>query len=210
MMNDGPRPVRRGPRLALAIALGLAAAAGVYMYVSSIQQQAQVTARAAALQAATQAAPTRAKVVVAKVSLPAQTALTADNVELRDVPSEAIQPNALTSLNDVAGKLLNTPVAAGEQIVSYRLGSPDQPDVKRFADLVPAGKRAMSVSFTELSSAGGLIAPGDYVDVLGVFTANTLGKDQSMILLQDVLVLAVAQNTSADQLPRQTPAAGSP
>ena len=201
-MNASPRPGRRGPRLALAIALGVAAAAGVYMYVSSVQQQAQVSARAAVQQAAA-VANSRTRVVVAKASLAAGTALSPDNVELRDMPTEAVQPNAATALSDVTGKALTVPVAAGEQILSHRLGSPDQVDVKKFADLVPAGKRAMSVTFTELSTAGGLIAPGDYVDVLGVFNKSTMGKDQSMILLQDVLVLAVAQNTSADQLPRQ-------
>jgi hypothetical protein len=61
----------------------------------------------------------------------------------------------------------------------------------------------MSVTFTELNTAGGLVAPGDYVDVIGVFNKNTLGKDQSMLLMQDILVLAVAQDTSVDQLPRQ-------
>ena len=68
----------------------------------------------------------------------------------------------------------------------------------------------MSVTFTELSTAGGLVAPGDYVDVIGVFNKNTLGKDQSMLILQDVLVLAVAQTTSADQLPRQASSAQNP
>jgi len=207
MMSDGPRPGRRGPRLALAIALGLAASAGVFMYVNNIQQQAQVSARVAAQQATGQVT-TRAQVVVAKTNLAAQTVLSPDNVELRDVATEAVQPNAVSILTDVTGKVLSVPVVAGEQIVAYRLTSPDQPDVKKFSDLVPAGKRAMSVTFTELSTAGGLIAPGDFVDVVGVFNASTLGKDQSMILLQDVLVLAVAQNTSADQLPRQGGASG--
>ena len=41
-----------------------------------------------------------------------------------------------------------------------------------------------------------------------MFNKNTLGKDQSMILLQDVLVLAVAQTTSVDNLPRQGAPAG--
>jgi Flp pilus assembly protein CpaB len=90
------------------------------------------------------------------------------------------------------------------------LNSPEQPDIKKLADLVPAGKRAMSVTFTELNTAGGLVAPGDYVDVIGVFNKNTLGKDQSMLLLQDVLVLAVAQSTSVDQLPRQGTPPSSP
>jgi hypothetical protein len=45
-----------------------------------------------------------------------------------------------------------------------------------------------------------------------VFNKDVMGKDQSMILLQDVQVLAVAQNTSADQLPRsgQDPAQQQP
>src|SRR4029077_4883180 len=121
----------------------------------------------------------------AKVSLAGGSVLTADNVELRDTLLDAVQPNAINSLADVTGKVLIIPVAAGEQILSHRLANgPDQPtDVKKFDDLVPAGKRAMSVTFTELNTAGGLVAPGDYVDVLGVFNKNTMGKDESMILI---------------------------
>src|SRR4051794_7612029 len=118
MINNSPRPGRRGPRLALAIALGVAAAAGVFMYVNSVQQQAQASARVAAQQAASSVS-TRAKVVVAKTSLPAQSALTPDNVELREVPADSVQPNALTTLNDATGKVLTVPVAAGEQILSH-------------------------------------------------------------------------------------------
>jgi Flp pilus assembly protein CpaB len=193
----------------LALFLGAAAAAGVYMYVSSVQQTAQQSARVAAQQAAA-ATTARARVLVAKATLPAQTALTTDNVEVKDVATDAVQPNAAASLADVQGKALTVPVAAGQQILTPFLANADQPDIKKFADLVPAGKRAMSVTFTELSTAGGLVAPGDYVDVIGVFNKNTLGKDQSMLILQDILVLAVAQNTSADQLPRQASTSQSP
>jgi pilus assembly protein CpaB len=204
MINGGPKSSgRRGPRLVLAIALGAAAAAGVYMYVGSVQQAAQQSARAAAQQA-TDVAAARTRVVVAKTTLPAQTVLTQDNVELRDVAKDAIQPNAATAMNDVQGKALTLPVAASQQILTpYLANGADQAEVQKLADRVPAGKRAMSVTFTELNTAGGLVAPGDYVDVVGVFNKNTLGKDQSMLLLQDVMVLAVAQNTSIDQLPRQ-------
>ena len=209
MINGGPKSTgRRGPRLILAIALGAAAAAGVYLYVGNVQQNVQQTARAAAQQqqqAAAAAATTasRSGVVVAKLTLPAQTVLTPDNAEVREVGNDAVQPNAATTMTDVQGKALTVPVAAGQQILTPFLSDPVQPDIKKLADLVPTGKRAMSVTFTELSTAGGLVTPGDYVDVIGVFNRNTLGKDQSMLLLQDVLVLAVAQNTSVDQLPRQ-------
>jgi Flp pilus assembly protein CpaB len=215
MINAGPKSTgRRGPRLILAIALGAAAAAGVYLYVGNVQQNAQQAARAAAQQqqqAAAAAATTasRSRVVVAKLTLPAQTVLTPDNAEVREVGTDAVQPNAATTMPDVQGKALTVPVAAGQQILTPFVSDPDQPDIKKLADLVPAGKRAMSVTFTELNTAGGLVTPGDYVDVIGVFNRNTLGKDQSMLLLQDVLVLAVAQSTSVDQLPRQgAPASG--
>jgi len=148
------------------------------------------------------------RVVTAKQTLPAQTALTADNVELRDASQDALQPNVQTNLNDVVGKVLLVPVATGQQILAPFLANADQPDVKKLADLVPPGKRAMSVTFTELNSAGGLVQPGDSVDVIGVFNKNVLGKDQSMLLLQDVPVLAVAQITTADPTPRQGAPAG--
>src|SRR5579872_2452977 len=202
-MSVNQKTGRRGPRLLLAVLVGAAAAAGVYLYVGTVQQTAQANAQALAREASAAAATPHTKVVVAKQTLSAQTALTSDNVELRDVTQDAVQPNAATSMADVQGKSLIVPVAAGQQILAPFLGGADQPDVKKLADLVPAGKRAMSVTFTELNTAGGLVAPGDFVDVIGVFNKDTLGKDQSMLLLQDVQVLAVAQSTSPDQLPRQ-------
>jgi Flp pilus assembly protein CpaB len=189
----------------LALLLASVAAGGVYLYINSVQQTAQQAAQVAAQQARVAAAATasRAKVVVAKQSLAAGTVLSADNIELRDVTTDAVQPNAVTVLSDAQSKALSQPIAAGQQLLYQYLGSPDQPDIKKLADLVPAGKRAMSVTFSELTTAGGLVAPGDFVDVIGVFNKNTLGKDQSMLLMQDILVLAVAQDTSVDQLPRQ-------
>src|SRR5216684_3905761 len=101
-MNASPKSGRRGPRIVLALFLGAAAAAGVYMYVSSVQQTAQQSARVAAQQA------------------------------------------VAATLADVQGKALTVPVAAGQQILTPFLANADQPDIKKFADLVPAGKRAMS------------------------------------------------------------------
>jgi Flp pilus assembly protein CpaB len=168
----------------------------VYLYVNQVQNNAQ---RAITASVSAPTLPTgRVKVVTAKQTLAAQTALTADNVEVREVTPDSLQPNALTSLNDAVGKALLVPVATGQQILPSFLGNADQPaDAKKLADLVPQGKRAMSVNFSEQNSAGGLVQPGDSVDVIGVFDKNTLGKDESMLLLQDIPVLAVAQQSAA-------------
>jgi Flp pilus assembly protein CpaB len=203
-MNSVQKPMRRGPRIILALLLASLAAAGVWMYITNVEQTAAASAAQAQQQARAAAATTgRSKVVVAKQTIAASAPLTADNVELRDVTQDALQPNAIQSLGDVLGKALNQPVAQNQQILSQYLTSPDQPDIKKLADLVPAGKRAMSVTFTEVNTAGGLVQPGDFVDVIGVFNKNTLGKDQSMLLMQDIQVLAVAQQTVPDQISRQ-------
>ncbi|MBV8715939.1 MAG: SAF domain-containing protein, partial [Chloroflexi bacterium] len=153
-MNAIQKPGRRGPRILLALLLASVAAGGVWLYVNNLEQAAAASAAAAAQQARVAAATTgRAKVVVATQGLAAGTPLSSTSVDLRDVSQDAVQPNAVTVLNDAVGKALNQPVAANQQILYQYLTSPDSPDIKKLADLVPAGKRAMSVTFTELNTA---------------------------------------------------------
>ncbi|HEX8969554.1 MAG TPA: Flp pilus assembly protein CpaB [Chloroflexota bacterium] len=199
MISQGSsRGSRRAPRLLLALMLGGAAALGVFLYINSVQDQARQDAERARAESMTQTS----SVLVAKDNVPAQTPLSPSMFVVKDIPVGLVLPGALTAFDTMQGKVLNTPLAAGEQVLPSRLVDPQSPDVKKFSDLIPQGKRAMAVTFTELSTAGGLIVPGDFVDVMAVFGRDVLGKDQSMILLQDVQVLAVAQNTSIDQLPR--------
>jgi Flp pilus assembly protein CpaB len=208
-MNAIPKSTRRGPRILLAILLGAAAAGGVYLYVNNVQQSAQAQTLAAIQQAnAPTAASSGPRAVVAKQTLAAQTTLTPDNVEVRPVPQDAMQPNVETDLSAVVGKALLVPVATGQQILAPYLANATTGDAKTLADLVPTGKRAMSVTFTELNTAGGLVQPGDSVDVIGVFNKDTLGKDQSMLLMQDVPVLAVAAQATASQPQQQGAPAG--
>jgi Flp pilus assembly protein CpaB len=197
---------RRGLRLVVALALASMAAGGVYLYSSSVQRQ--VTQQEQRLQqdASTSSTLTpRVSVVVARSDVQARTPLSADAFELRDLPAEAVASAAVTSLDAIAGKVLDGPLAAGEQLTTTRLVDPQtaNTNVKTVADLIPTGLRAMSLTVTELSGAGGLIVPGHHVDVVAVFKKDTLGKDEAMIMLQDVLVLAVAQATSPDELATQ-------
>jgi pilus assembly protein CpaB len=142
--------------------------------------------------------PVRARIVVARGTLAAGTPLGSDNVEMKDVATDAVQSNAATALTDVVGKSLIVPVAAGQQILFPYLATAVQPEAHDFADLVPAGKRAMSVTFSEPDAAGGLVAPGNYVDVIAV------SKDHATVLLQNIKVLAADQH-----LPKGTPSAPS-
>jgi pilus assembly protein CpaB len=192
-------------RLVIALTLAGVAAGGVYLYAGSLQQQVATQQDQVAL-----ATPEpRTRVLVAKVDLPANAPLSPDLFEVKSLAPEAVAPNPITTPDQLVGKVLANPMATGEQLVASRLVDPKASAVKTFADQIPAGKRAMSLSFTELGGAAGLVVPGSYVDVLAVFKKDVLGKDESMIMLQDVLVLAVAQSTAPDQLPLQ-PTVASP
>jgi hypothetical protein len=65
----------------------------------------------------------------------------------------------------------------------------------------PAGKRAYTVRIDSLSAVGGLINPGDYVDVIAHLEMPELGKSRtnkiSTMVFQNVQILAVGTNLQA-------------
>lgn len=83
------------------------------------------------------------------------------------------------------------PVASGEQILPSKFTTQE---VGGFSVVIPPGKRAVSVKVDQVITAGGLLQPGDHVDVIATLNKQVAGKDMSEIFLQNVEVLAVAQN----------------
>jgi pilus assembly protein CpaB len=77
--------------------------------------------------------------------------------------------------------------------------------------MVPEGMRAVSVAFSEVVGSGGMVAPGDHVDVIGVFSkpAPKDSKEEdtqvATLVLQDVSVLAIAQRLEGESTrPKET------
>jgi len=65
--------------------------------------------------------------------------------------------------------------------------------------MIPSGKRAMSVPVDEVSGVSGLIKPGDRVDVISVISIDlnsNLSKPHSLVVLQDIEVLAIGKALS--------------
>src|SRR5690606_36281457 len=63
---------------------------------------------------------------------------------------------------------------------------------------IPPDKRAVSVGVNEVIGVAGFVKPGDRVDVLATFDRNFSGQDMTTTILQDVQVLATAQETESD------------
>ena len=170
--------------LLLALFLGLISAVLVYVYLS--QAGGEKTA----------ASGDTKQVLVAREDIPVATRITDSMVELKAIPVEAVHPDSFPSTEGVVGNMARYPIAAGEQVLSDRVAASSvtlrEGEKLPLPYIVPEGKRAVSVSTSALIGAGGLMRPGDYVDV--ILTAKLSSGDQiGRIILQNLEVLALDQ-----------------
>ena len=100
-------------------------------------------------------------------------------------------------------KKLEAQQAASAQRVAAGGPKPQESNVPKssLALRTPAGKRAFTVNIDSLSAVGGLVTPGDYVDIIGHLDMPdpvTNKKEQiTSLLFQNILILAVGTNLQA-------------
>lgn len=142
-------------------------------------------------------------VLVAKQDLARGTVIEPGMLETTVVPNQYVQPQAVTSLDRIAGMAIVAPVSKGEQITLSKL-SRQQSESGSLAMATPVGKRAITISIDNVASLAGMIKPGDYVDVIALvpIPAQTAeGKQATQVavmpLFQNVLILAVGQEIGA-------------
>jgi pilus assembly protein CpaB len=157
-------------------------------------------------------------VVVARRDIVANSVIDETMVEHVQVPSRYLQPSAATALNQAIGRVTVVPVLSGGQIVTTQL---DDPGLNALAYEVPRGRRAVTVSVSDVTGVGGLVRPGNFVDVFGTFDyGKPVGMENGVIrysdertetrlMLQNVPVIAVGRDhrRAAGEVP---PAAATP
>ena len=142
-----------------AIFLGLLSAILIYVYLNANKSD-----------DGGQVGPTQS-VVVAGQDVPAGSRITADMLTVKSVPNSLVLAEAFTTTEDVVGDVTMVSLVAGEQIVSGRLSS-SSVDIAEFdgevplSVVIPQGMRGFSIRASEVAAAGGLVRPGDYVDVV--------------------------------------------
>jgi pilus assembly protein CpaB len=147
-------------------------------------------------------------VVVAKSAIQPRTLLTADQLEVKTVSADSVVVGAYGTVADAIGKTVKYPIAANGQITTSNVIDTSRPSTDASLSLVvPAGKRAMSISASQVSNAGGLILPGDFVDIIWMCCDGTPLVTKT--ILHNVQVLAVAQSVvDAGPVASTTPGAG--
>jgi pilus assembly protein CpaB len=147
-------------------------------------------------------------IVVASRNIDARERLTETDVELIDIPSTAAHPRALRTVDDALELFAVGFIAAGEQVLPHNLSE----DVfgGGLAQLVPEGRRAVSMAISNAAAAGGLVSPGDRVDVIAVFDEEHRGEAGTAIVAENVEVLALSQLVLGDRLAEdeESPTAG--
>jgi pilus assembly protein CpaB len=132
-------------------------------------------------------------VIVAAQDIPVRTQVTAAMLTVKQVPADARHEKAFTGAEQLEGKVTNLPIAAGEQVLSTKFFARKEDSGLAFR--IAPGKRAVSVNVNEVISTGGLIVPGDFVDVIAIFppAGNDPLADSAGMVLQNIEVLAIAQ-----------------
>ena len=138
------------------------------------------------------AGPATTKVVVAGEDIAARTTLDAAMLKVADVPAGSVVDGAFSDVDDLDGEVTRYSFLKGEQVVASKVGV-QKDDETGLSFVFPQGMRAFSIQVSEESSVGGLILPGDLVDVIGILDEGTVGIDKAVTLVQGVEVLAVAQ-----------------
>ena len=141
-------------------------------------------------------------VVVAKRDIPSGSALEENMLREVTIRRDLLQPSAATSIYRVVNMITLAPISKDEQILLNKV-SVSGSEIS-LSSKVPKDKRALTIPVDNISSVGGMIRPGDHVDIFGVVpipVTTVQGKQATQLsniaLFQDILVLAVGSEYAA-------------
>jgi pilus assembly protein CpaB len=139
----------------------------------------------------------RAEAVRARSDVPVLTQITADMIELVQVPPAARPADAATSLDAVIGQYAAAPILAGQYLDTRTLETTPGERTFGFSAPLPAGHVAFAVPVEPAQALGGAITPGASVEVVAVpnalrqATAPSAELPGAVVLGEGVVVLAL-------------------
>jgi Flp pilus assembly protein CpaB len=133
------------------------------------------------------------EVLVATRAIPAGTAgddiISGKLVELRSVPGDLRAGDALTDSSQLAGRIIDADVAAGEQV---RVASLRPQTLRANAISIPDGKQGVAVQLPFVAGGAGYVGPGDNVNIYANLTPKDGASAITKLVLGNVKVLDVS------------------
>ena len=145
------------------------------------------------------------KVVVAAIDVDLGQKLTPEMMKLADWPSGSVPTGSSSDIKTLDTRVLKTSIQRGEPILESKLAPLGTKG--GLSAVVEEGKRAMTVRVNDVIGVAGFALPGNFVDILvntnddtrASSNANNKDRTISKIVLERILVLAVAQEASRDE-----------
>lgn len=137
-------------------------------------------------------------IVIAAKNLPLGAKIDASSLKLAKWPRKDVPPGSFTNPGPVIGAFVKSSFVQNEPIVSSKLFM-GQKTAGVLPLLIPAGMRAMSVPVDDVSDISGFVLPRAHVDVVVAMQAANGQRPVSKVVLQDVEVLAVAQEIEGNK-----------
>ena len=137
-------------------------------------------------------------IYVAAANVPSYSKLTAEVVKQEEWPLDKVPQGAVRTLEEFDGLSPRYPLFAGEPIVLSKLSSGNS---EIASERIPPGHQVLAVKVDKESALGGLVNPGDKVDVL-VFIRGRSGADKiktgTRTILRNITVFAVNDQMARD------------
>ena len=140
------------------------------------------------------------KVVVAAVDIQLGSRLDGQMLRVANWPAGSVPTGAVTDPAVLQGRVLRSSLLAGEPVLESKL-APVGAQGGLSAVIAP-GHRAITVRVNDVIGVAGFALPGNYVDILVSTEAGQNANESrqiSKIVLQHILVLAVAQQAARDE-----------
>jgi pilus assembly protein CpaB len=143
------------------------------------------------------------KLVVAAADIEPGVRLTPEQLSVVPWPSAAVPSGGAQQAALLVGRVAKSPLARGEPVIESKLAP--QGTKGGLSAVVAEGKRAMTVRVNDVIGVAGFALPGNYVDIIVNTEEQQAGqaassdKRVSKIVLEHILVLAVAQEANRDE-----------
>ncbi|WP_020653823.1 Flp pilus assembly protein CpaB [Massilia niastensis] len=146
------------------------------------------------------------RIVVAAADIDIGQRLAPGMLKLVDWPADSIPKGAYLAPDKLSGRVVRSSVLAGEPVSEARLAP--RGTLGGLSALITEGKRAITVRVNDVIGVAGFALPGNYVDIIVSTETEPQPQQQSAgvreqsiskIVLERILVLAVAQEVSRDE-----------
>ena len=143
------------------------------------------------------------QIVVAAADVSLGQRLTPEMVKLAEWPADSVPKGAFADPQKLAGRVLKSSVLVGEPVSEAKLAPVGT--LGGLSALITEGKRAITVRVNDVIGVAGFTLPGNYVDIIVSTEKDATpeggNRQQSIskIVLERILVLAVAQEVNRDE-----------